>query len=148
MTTLQSAINMHGSQISHGIVKGDSFESADDNTVVCGYQPSMVKVYLVNAVLDPIALYYWYDWDPDNIWTGEGMEDSFVETNERGFVLDGTAALVLHGTAAGFIWETYGCENDSSYQTTMNPDAVDGGDAMDPIDNTYLPDIQGEEETS
>jgi hypothetical protein len=135
MTTLQSAINMHLSQISHGIVKGDSFVDDGDNTVVCGYTPSMVKIYLLDDTLDPVTLYYWYDWDPDYVYTGAGREDSFIETNERGFVLDGEAALVLDQAAAGFVWETYGCQNNDDYHwAAMNPDAVAADDAMDPID--------------
>jgi len=144
----QLAMNMHTSQISHGIVNGDDFAAADDNVVVVGYTPAMVKIIAVEANDAPQDMFHWYAVEEDYIFrfnaTNEARHDSFIETNERGFTLDGAALIAASGgTPVGFIFETYGCEYGSS---GTNAAAADGDDAMDFID-PYLPDLSTTEES-
>ncbi len=127
----QSAINMHTSQISHGVVKPDDFGAL--NVIVTGYTPSMIKIVPLEDDLDPIDVCLWYDTMPEHIFhPGDGsVYDSFVEVTETGFVLDGVALVAIEAATEGFIWETYGCHNDGSYRQIMNPAPVQAGDPMD-----------------
>lgn len=141
----QRAINMHTSQISHGIVLAADFVNDGDNVVVTGYTPSIVRVYLLDASLDPVLGLHWFSTMPDNQFTGAAMVDSCITVNESGFVLDGAAAVVLSGTTAAFIWETVGCENDGTYRINMNPGAVAADGAMDFIQPVVDPDAGQDE---
>lgn len=138
----QAAINMHSSQISHGIVMPDSYAGVGNLALVTGYTPSMIKVIVLENDLDPIAYYAWYSTDPDNIYTGNGVQDSFVTVTATGFVVDMTAVAVLHQAADALIWETYGCENASS---GSNAAAAVGNDAMDFIQPVPVDDDDDDE---
>lgn len=146
----QAAINMHTSQISHGYLKGVDYENDDDNTIIVGYTPSMIKVMPLSGD-DPVGWFYWYSTKPDEVYLFEhgeapSEEDSPLEVNELGFVLDGADLdTILAGTADGIYWETYGCHNDDSYRTNMNPAAKAGDGAMDFIQPVVDPDAEDEE---
>jgi hypothetical protein len=135
---MQRAINMHTSQISHGVVEPGDLDLL--NEIVTGYTPSMIKIVALGAGFVPQEVYLWYSTLPELIFTPNSMEDTIVIPTERGFVLSGTNLVALEADATGFIWETYGCDNDGDYRDDMNDDAVEAGDLMDPID-PYLPDI-------
>ncbi len=141
---MQSAINMHLSQISHG--KLGVYDSAkegleamflpdDENEVVVGYAPSMIHLLVMDSSGELLFTGCWYDWRAGYIWTGGalGPVESFLTTNERGFVIDGEEVVSLNSDAALIIWETYGCQNKTDYQSPMNPDPVAADGAMDPI---------------
>ncbi len=142
---MQSAINMHLSQISHGklgVYDSDKegleamFLVDADNTVIVGYTPSMIKLAVCDSSGEVLFAGAWYDWRAGYFWTGGALGPvvSFLTTNERGFVIDGEEVISLNSDAALIIWETYGCQNKTDYRTPMNPDPVAADDAMDPVD--------------
>lgn len=126
----QRAINMHTSQISHGIVAGEDFVSDGDNAVVVGYTPSIIRIAALDDGGDPQDWFEWFAHTPGSIFGLAARIDSFVTTTERGFVLDGEALVAAEALADGFLFVTYGCDNDGSYRANMNPDAVHADDAM------------------
>ena len=149
---MQSAINMHLSQMSHGKLATYDAEHVEEymmlitdevNTVVVGYTPSMIHLIFTNAAGQVLLTGLWYDWSSGYIWTGNaaiGPVTSFLTVTERGFTIDGEAMfLTLEaedqdlGAVTQIIFETYGCSNKSDYQSPMNPDPVDAGDPMDAI---------------
>ncbi len=138
---MQRAINMHTSQISHGLVPVADFSAIGLNVLVTGYTPSMIKIGLLDNVLDPVEWFHWYSTDPDFVYSGSGREATIVIPTERGFVLSGVLAVALEAETAAFLWETYGCDNDGDYRNPMNAGPAQAGDAMDPI-NPHLPDIR------
>ena len=133
----QKAMNMHTSQISHGIVKGDAFEAAGLTVVNVGYAPAMVKIIAVEADDDPQDMFHWYSVEEDYVFkfnnAGQSRVAAFLEIDDRGFVVDGAALIAAStGTPVGFIFETYGAEyKDAS--ADPHPDPVAADSAMDPI---------------
>ena len=165
---MQSAINMHLSQISHGKLATYDLEHVGEhmmlitdevNNVVVGYTPSMIHLFFLNAAGQMLLTGVWYDWYPDYIWTGNaaiGPVDSFLDVTERGFKIDGEAMfLTLEAedqdlsAVTQIIFETYGCSNKSDYQSPMNPDPAEADNPMDAIPGWALnTDYAHDDETS
>jgi hypothetical protein len=132
----QRAINMHLSQVAHGMIFGADYKNNAYNWVALGYVPSMIHLHLYNGA-NPIAQVYWYSHDPDVIMIYENGQvpvetDTIFDFTYTSFGIHGgkiNAELV--GVATGLRWQVDGCHYDDSYRVNMNPDAVDGGDAMD-----------------
>jgi hypothetical protein len=110
---MQSAINMHSSQIGHG--KVTEYPDSGLAIVVVGYTPSMVKLY--DPTTPETLLASWYDWMTAGDVVG-------LHITEDGFKVEEAEFLT------GFIFETYGCANDSSYRAEMHPDPVEGDNPM------------------
>ncbi len=141
---MQSAINMHLSQISHGklgVYNSDlegqeaMFLPTEDNEVVVGYSPSMIRLLVMDSAGLLLVVGCWYDWMPEYIWFGGSIGPSLdvIATNERGFVLDGGELVALNSDAAMVIWETVGCKNNNDYRTPMNPGPAVADNHMDRI---------------
>ena len=137
----KSMINIHSGQVHHGclepfnrdhIGEKDMFIVDEDNLVVVGYTPSMIKLTVCEVSGAGIGRFHYYDWEKEYMFNPEGeMVAAFVEVTENGFVIDGEALVSLESDAAMIIWETYGCENDGSYRANMFPDPVAGDTPQD-----------------
>ena len=144
----QLAINMHTSQVAHGVITDEHYLADDVNVVRVGYTISMVHLHLYVAG-NPVAQAYWYSHEPDVMMLYEDGQapldvPAFIEVGEKEFYIDGTAVdATLHGTADAVRWQVDGCHNDNSYRNNMHPDPQSGDSAM-PWINPHLPEVQGE----
>src|SRR5690554_4702009 len=114
----QRAINMHTSQISHGYF---ILLPGEDNEVITGYTPSMIRLFLLSAS-GILSRAYWYSTTPAQMYVtvsdteiGDSIEESIVTVTERGFVLDGTADILtaqgdLGAATVKVFWETFGAD--------------------------------------
>ena len=144
----QLAINMHTSQVAHGVITDEHYLADDVNVVRVGYTISMVHLHLYLGG-NPVAQAYWYSHEPDVMMLyelGEAPLDvpAFIEVGEKEFYIDGTAVdATLDGTADAVRWQVDGCHDDGSYRNNMHPDPQSGDSAM-PWINPHLPEVQGE----